>query len=80
MNVYTVIYDDDSTMDEGYPMVFGIFSTFDKACAYAGSDGFERVTSDGCATADDADGDWMWRYAMNRDLIERAERLAKGGE
>lgn len=43
MNVYTVIYDDDSTMDEGYPMVFGIFSTFDKACAYAGSDGFERV-------------------------------------
>jgi len=30
--------------------------------------------------ADDADGDWRWRYAMNRDLIERAERLARGGE
>lgn len=30
--------------------------------------------------ADDADGDWRWRDAMNRDLIDRAERLAKGGE
>ena len=30
--------------------------------------------------ADNADGDWRWRYAMNRDLIERAERLARGGE